>query len=337
MSIRLDCQPLLFGEGLHDLFSSAQGYADHITRFNRALLSVDPAPGRSQVLVKTSTTLLGSLNIWDTIASALRVRYAPSAQSLPAILIPIAGQMRARSGRQKLTWAHGTGCVYLSELPDMLEILSEGTHYFTFGLDIAQLKRAAMAFFGPVHGQMELHLDDSRTLPYDLGGISANAFAKHVGSTISYFEDDVALMRRNGLDDFIYRQLIMLFRPDWRSLIENEPNPRNTSPSQRRAMDRICDTVLADLSRKISLTDMASIGHMSIRTMQYSFHRRFGVSAIVWLHEQRLNAARTRLLGRNVERISLLAQECGFNSASHFAMLYRRRFGESPIQTLRNS
>ncbi len=333
---RLDTQ-LLFGERDCESFVSAQAYADHVARFNPALAAVDPAPGRPGLQVKSAFLRLPTLQLWHTVASPLRIRFGTSGEPVVVLMIPLGGSMRARVGRRSLSWGRGSGGLYLPETSDLLETSASGANYLAMGLDLGQMRRAADAVFGRPDGRsVDLQLGDARLLPSDTGGgLPVDAMVRQLGRLAEVYGQDPQFLHHAGLDDFIHRQLVPLFRPDWRRLVDGGASrPRH---SKQQAVDRLCDIMRADLSRRFTLTDLATMGHMSVRSLQYAFRRRFDMSAMGWLREQRLDAAHRCLRGRDVDKIESLARACGFGTASHFVQQYRQRFGETPGATLARS
>ncbi len=63
-----------------------------------------------------------------------------------------------------------------------------------------------------------------------------------------------------------------------------------------------------------------------------SFKAAFGMSPHRYRMTRRLERAR-ELLRRSPRPTTDIAMDLGFNTPSHFAAAYRRRFGETPSQT----
>jgi transcriptional regulator GlxA family with amidase domain len=83
------------------------------------------------------------------------------------------------------------------------------------------------------------------------------------------------------------------------------------------------------LDRPLSPADLARDLGISQRQMERQFHDQLGRTPIAYHRDLRLDQAR-RLLSQTSMPVTEIAFTCGFGSASHFAKLYRTRFGRLP-------
>ena len=92
----------------------------------------------------------------------------------------------------------------------------------------------------------------------------------------------------------------------------------------------------ADISRRISLADLAREAYATPRTVQYLFRRYLDTTPTAYVRELRLAAARQELLmaDRSETTVGATASRWGFGHTGRFAVLYRETYGESPHQTL---
>lgn len=81
--------------------------------------------------------------------------------------------------------------------------------------------------------------------------------------------------------------------------------------------------------RDLTVTRVARRFGVSKRYVHRLFART-GVSFGQYLLQVRLAAAQRRIASGEVTRISLLADQCGFATASHFSRSYKAAFGVSP-------
>lgn len=100
-------------------------------------------------------------------------------------------------------------------------------------------------------------------------------------------------------------------------------------------MERSGDYLMANLSRRITLTDLEIVSGLSAWSLQYAFQKRFGCSPVTWIRNERLNAARELLLaGGGHDKVTTAALALSFSIMGEFSRLYWARFGEYPAETL---
>jgi transcriptional regulator GlxA family with amidase domain len=115
-----------------------------------------------------------------------------------------------------------------------------------------------------------------------------------------------------------------------------EPEERIGHRAVREAVELIeseAGTIgtVAELARRVGVT---------VRSLQIGFQRQIGLSPVSYLHDVRLTRAYEDLLDAQPGAgmtVGDIASRWGFRHAGRFALYYRRRFGESPSQTLRKS
>ncbi|MCI5779379.1 MAG: AraC family transcriptional regulator [Lentisphaeria bacterium] len=109
----------------------------------------------------------------------------------------------------------------------------------------------------------------------------------------------------------------------WRDedLSRSEKNPLS--------LDRITAYMARNIDRNTSLDELALVSSMSVNTLLRHFRKAFGKTPMAYIRELRLRAAGELLLNSGL-RVEEVAFRCGFGSSSHFIMLFRKRFGETP-------
>ncbi|MDN5856999.1 MAG: AraC family transcriptional regulator [Pseudonocardia sp.] len=107
---------------------------------------------------------------------------------------------------------------------------------------------------------------------------------------------------------------------------------------ERRVITEATDFIEAHLSERITLDMIARSVHMSVRSVQQAFHDELCISPVAYIRERRLSRAREELtdaLPTDGVTVTRVAQRWGFNHLGSFSVDYRRRWGESPSETLR--
>jgi AraC-like DNA-binding protein len=87
----------------------------------------------------------------------------------------------------------------------------------------------------------------------------------------------------------------------------------------------------------ITISELAAVAGLSVRSVQESFQRTFGTSPLSYLRQVRLDRVREELLDCDPRQVSVgeVARRWGFAHLGRFSAVYAERFGEYPKQTLR--
>ena len=103
-----------------------------------------------------------------------------------------------------------------------------------------------------------------------------------------------------------------------------------------RGVRRALDAMHASLERDIGLSELAEVAGLSSRALQRQFKTFLGKTPHEALRDTRLACARRQLLqGAPGAKIMDVALSCGFPHFGRFSIEYRRRYGETPSQTLK--
>lgn len=84
-----------------------------------------------------------------------------------------------------------------------------------------------------------------------------------------------------------------------------------------------------NLSRKLSLTEIANHVHVSPRQLSRIFASFVGTSPAAYIEKARLDRAEQQLL-HTTRAIKEIAREVGFDDVAHFSRVFSRRFGNPP-------
>ena len=103
----------------------------------------------------------------------------------------------------------------------------------------------------------------------------------------------------------------------------------------RSSIERATDYALANLSNRITLTDLEKVSGLSQRALHNAFIKRFQMSPMQWVKQQRLVLVRKSLLNSYAQKtVTEIATSFGFFNLGSFAVEYKKKFGESPSETL---
>lgn len=102
----------------------------------------------------------------------------------------------------------------------------------------------------------------------------------------------------------------------------------------RRALDFIEGNAHAD----VTLAEIATVAHVSIRSLQLAFRRHLDTTPMAYLRLVRLTRAHRDLAAGTIpggDSVAEIASRWGFSHHGHFGQAYRRAYGETPGATLR--
>jgi AraC-like DNA-binding protein len=113
---------------------------------------------------------------------------------------------------------------------------------------------------------------------------------------------------------------------------------RTPARAGRRSVRLVEEYLTAHAAEPISLSGLAGVTGISLRSLQREFRAAHGMSPREFLAHTRLDLARRYLLAAEPgTTVAQVLYACGFGHAGEFSTAYRKRFGERPSDTLRRS
>lgn len=98
---------------------------------------------------------------------------------------------------------------------------------------------------------------------------------------------------------------------------------------------RAIDYMRANFDAPLTIADLTAVAGVPARTLFKHFQDFCGKTPMQYLRDERFEQARRDLQqGRPGDCVSRIALEAGFAHLGRFAVEYRKRYGESPSQTL---
>jgi transcriptional regulator GlxA family with amidase domain len=112
--------------------------------------------------------------------------------------------------------------------------------------------------------------------------------------------------------------------------------PKSPTPLSPRDVKYAIQYMEANLEAPITLDDILEVAGVPGRTLFKHFHDWRGISPMRYLRNARFRQAREALRRAGPEAtVTEIAMNCGFAHMGRFSVEYRKRFGESPSETLR--
>src|SRR5215472_3444114 len=135
----------------------------------------------------------------------------------------------------------------------------------------------------------------------------------------------------NSFEEFIMTGLLLSHPHNYSGMLL-----RRQKPVAPRDVKRAIDYMESNLTSPIGLPEITAAAGVPGRTLLEHFKRYKGISPVSYLRRARFAKVREALRSAEPEEnVTGIAMELGFSHMGRFSVEYRRRFGESPSETLR--
>jgi AraC-like DNA-binding protein len=170
-----------------------------------------------------------------------------------------------------------------------------------------------------------------RIVPLQGGGMNWLPVIRSLYGTVDAFGCDAARLEASGFDDLLLRTVVMMLRGE-----EGFEHARAARQARGLQLDPLLERIEANLSGRITLSDLEAWSDCGARAIQLAFQRRFGIGPMQWVRKRRLDLFHTRLLAAGPgDTIRGIAAACGLTRMATLIPEYVRRFGERPSDTVR--
>jgi len=226
--------------------------------------------------------------------------------------------------------ACGPDCAAVSSPMNGLAIRTRGSGVrFNISLDAAALTRQLAGLLGAVPtAPVEFAPAMDLTTGY------GRSLAQNICLAVTDFER-AGSMRWDAITVSLFEQFIicrlLLSHPNNYTDVLRRHEPSITPRDLRRAIDYM----KANLAAPITIADIAEASGIAGRTLFQYFRDFRGTSPMRYLRDARFEKVRDALkCAQPEEGVAELATKWGFCHLGRFAAEYRKRFGESPSETL---
>ncbi|MFF1733035.1 AraC family transcriptional regulator [Streptomyces sp. NPDC058247] len=237
-----------------------------------------------------------------------------------------------QSGRRADFGADGDrrGVIFGPDEPVLIDWSADAAQYHMKISRRALEEHAAKLAGRPVVAPIEFGL----TFPLD------DAAGRSLCSAMAFYyqqlaqEGGLATMRavQREFESALMTQVLLVACSDLTPVLNLVAEDRDADARIRDVMDYIRASAQNDLT----VDDLAQVAGVTVRTLQSGFRRSAGVTPSEFIRNVRLDGARGDLLAGNGQSVSDIASRWQFHHLGRFAQQYRRRFGDSPSQTLRS-
>lgn len=262
---------------------------------------------------------------------SLPIELSPSvARSDFLLQLPVRGHLAASMGGERVE-SNPSRAVIVSPVRERCRLVS--------GADSTRLQLAVGQ--AALSGQLAALLGEPPTAAIDfvaamdLTAGYGRSLAQHVLMAVASLDEADSVMLNpitmSAFEQFIMTALLLSHPHNYSNMLG-----RLGKPIAPRDVRRAIDYIEAHLDRAVTVADLVRVTGVAGRTLFMHFRDFKGVSPIRYLNDARLRQVRQRLLQADPEAsVTGIAMSLGFAHMGRFSGAYRRRFGESPSQTLK--
>jgi AraC-like DNA-binding protein len=323
--------------GLGPLLERHRVFHSRDTEETRAFLGgkdyrFDPAWRRDRQLdARINAVYMPSLYIAYIHYGTVSVALTPGvARKDHLIQLPLSGHLETRIG------GHSIACS-----PQRAAIASPGREKCQF-LSSADSARIQLCITGDaLTGQLAALLGQPPDAPLDfapamdLAAGYGQSLARYVRTAVADLDQPDSVLL-NPITMSMFQQFIMT------GLLLSHPHNylealrRRALPIAPRDVKRAIDYIEANLDSAVTLGAIVEASGVAGRTLLKHFRDTKGVSPMRYLCNARFEKVRIALAqAQPGESVTTIAMSYGFSHLGRFSVEYRRRFGESPSDTLR--
>lgn len=110
-----------------------------------------------------------------------------------------------------------------------------------------------------------------------------------------------------------------------------QESPESQRPPVDPRIEKACQYLMNNLSREITLDDIASHVCLSPSRLGHLFREEMGVNIVRWLEDQRVTLAKD-LLQNSYTPIAKVASQIGYEDPMYFSRVFRKRIGMTPSE-----
>ncbi|MEN0136538.1 MAG: AraC family transcriptional regulator [Rhodococcus sp. (in: high G+C Gram-positive bacteria)] len=140
-------------------------------------------------------------------------------------------------------------------------------------------------------------------------------------------------MAREQLESFVMTQVLFAVPHRYTNELVSP-----TKPAHRSRVRDVIDHIDSHPEADLTMASLAKLAGVSARAMQKGFVSAVGMPPMAYVRKVRLERVRAELTSTAGQRsITDIASRWGFTHLSRFSAYYKREFGETPSDTVRNT
>lgn len=322
--------PLPFGEASAKAFNDVASCTDFLGRLPGAPSRFDAIGREKEFRIRFRPVSLPGVGLFAGTSSPKTVDHEGGRL---AVVIPFGDcGCVIRAGRQEYRWASPHHAFFIPA-GHHVEAESTAGAFLRFDIEASLLVRAAAGMAGVGPRRRVLAIEEPRIVAMQARGTDWLPVIRSICANIDALSCDPSRLSSAGVDDSLLRLVAMMLQPE-AFLAEDSDHLQTRGIDLDPLLERIMDC----LTGRITMSDLEAWSDRSARSIQMAFQKRFGMSPMQWVRDQRLDLVRDRLLTAPPHAtVKEIAAACGISRMATFIQDYTRRFGERPSETLRKA
>lgn len=242
--------------------------------------------------------------------------------------VPICGAAQIRVGRSVVQATPKMGAIISPSLPLQLD-WHEGCEQFLLKIPRDRIEQACSLLLGsalstPIEFNPEISLSDT----------SGQAWQHQIGALLCYLNQPASLLPQQWIhaqEEALIHHLLLCQPNNYTERLQ-----QRQLPLAKRRVRVAEEYIQAHIQDPLTLGAIAQASGSSVRGLCLAFQEHYEMSPMAYVRQLRLEAARHDL--RHAPpgtRVTDIAFRWGFNHLGRFSVLYRDRFGEAPLQSLK--
>lgn len=317
---------LPFGRDRAIRFDNSVTVSEKLTAAGAAQIEYRAAKAHPRFHVSFSEVRSKSLRL--VAAASSPMHFSASDAPTGIILIPLIGHTITRSERRRIEWSQQHQAVYLP--PGGCEGESNTRVIVGIDVDPARLREVTRVMAGPAgENRAAIDFNTPRALELKRGDVHLGQIIQQQIAMLNALGSDAVAMEKIGLADMILRSAVMLLSPAPHADAKEYP-----ASFQNKSVNLACEYIDANLTEKITLTELEKLSGLSARSLQYAFRSATGRTPMQWITDRRLEAVHAQInAARPGTTLSAIAAAY-FSNMGDFAKRYREKYGERPSDAL---
>jgi AraC-like DNA-binding protein len=251
--------------------------------------------------------------------------------SIYTLLIPQHGEGLSGQGRKSTLLRPGrTAALVSASMPATVEL---NTNYQGVGVRIAaHVMERTLDILTGVRRTTPLRFDGSVDLQQGAGA----ELIRLLQFIVDGAEHEQSVLRAPIIESRVSEIFVMALLVGLQHNHTHLLRTRHRAPEPRQ-LKRAQEYIVANAHRAITVAEVARATGVTVRALHAAFRAHGGGSPSSFLRDRRFELARARLLTSSAATVTEVAVASGFAHFGRFSVEYKKRYGESPAQTLRRS